>query len=97
MQPTITRDGIVDSIVDLLIDAKRNDRDVYLVFCEADPDFTVELDDYSIVMRVKGVPVAYTDATVDRMLPILSAPVFDYKFDDDHDYGDYHPYGDPQI
>lgn len=79
MQDTITRDGIVDSMVDLLINARRNDQDVYLVYCEADPDFTVELDDGSIIMRVKGVQVKYSDETVDRMLPILSAPVFDYK------------------
>lgn len=92
----MTRDGIVDSMVDLLVSASRNREHVYLVYCQADPDFTVELTDDEIITRVKGVRVPYTEATVDRMLPILSAPIFDYKFDDEYDEV-FHPYGDPQI
>lgn len=75
----ITQDGITDSIIDLLVEARLNGQDTYLVFCEADPDFTVELTDDSFIMRDKGVPVAYNSANIERMFKILSAPVFDYK------------------
>ncbi len=90
-------DGILDSVIDLLAQSRVNDRDIYLVYCESDPDLTVELDDGSFIIRIKGEPIAYNDAIIERMFAILCAPIYDYKFDDDHDFGDYHPYGDPQI
>lgn len=84
MQKAIDRndyslDGIVDSIIDLLNKAKVNGKDLYLVYSESDPDFTVELKDGFFIMREKGVPVTYSQFTVERMFPILSAPIFDYK------------------
>jgi hypothetical protein len=75
----ITQDGITDSVIDLLIQSRVNDRDIYLVFCEADPDFTVELEDGSFILRDKGLPVAYNSASIERMFKILLAPIHDYK------------------
>mgnify|MGYP000057584721 CR=1 FL=1 len=84
MQALINRheyslDGIVDSVIELLTNAKQGGKDVYLVYSEFDPDFTVELDDGSFIMRDKGVHVAYSSANVERMFFILLSPVFDYK------------------
>ena len=79
MQPTMTQDGITDSIIDLLIESRLNGQDIYLVYCEADPDFTVHLDDGSFIMLDKGKPVAYNNESIERMFKILSAPIHDYK------------------
>ena len=84
MQKAINRadysfDGILDSVIDLLAQSRLNDQDIYLVYSESDPDLTVELDDGSFIIRIKGVPVAYDDAIIERMFGILSAPIHDYK------------------
>ena len=84
MQPTLKReefsqDGITDSIIDLLIESRLNGQDIYLVYCEADPDFTVHLDDGSFIMLEKGKPVPYNTESVNRMFKILCAPIHDYK------------------
>jgi hypothetical protein len=84
MQKAINRadysfDGILDSVIDLLVQSRLNDQDIYLVYSESDPDLTVELDDGSFIIRIKGVPVAYDDAIIERMFGILSAPIHDYK------------------
>lgn len=76
---TISNDGITDSIIDLLVEARFNGQDTYLVFCEADPDFTVHLDDGSFIMLDKGKPVTYNNESIERMFKILCAPIFDYK------------------
>lgn len=72
-------DGITDSIIDLLIDSRLNSQDIYLVYCEADPAFTVHLEDGSFIMLENFKPVAYTRESIERMFKILSAPIFDYK------------------
>jgi hypothetical protein len=72
-------DGVTDSIVDLLIESRLNGQDIYLVYCEADPAFTVHLDDGSFIMLDKGKPVAYNNESIERMFKILSAPIHDYK------------------
>jgi hypothetical protein len=84
MEKTVNRadyshDGIIDSVIDLLAQSRVNDQDIYLVYSESDPDLTVELDDGSFVIRIKGVPVAYNDAIIERMFAILCAPIYDYK------------------
>ena len=72
-------DGITDSIIDLLIESRLNNQDIYLVYCEADPAFTVHLEDGSFIMLENFKPVAYTRESIERMFKILSAPIFDYK------------------
>jgi|688.fasta_scaffold437194_1 hypothetical protein len=84
MEKTVNRadyshDGIIDSVIDLLAQSRVNDQDIYLVYSESDPDLTVELDDGSFIIRIKGVPVAYNDAIIERMFAILCAPIHDYK------------------
>ena len=84
MQKAINRsdyslDGILDSVIDLLAQSRFNDQDIYLVYSESDPDLTVELDDGSFIIRIKGVPVAYNDAIIERMFAIVCAPIHDYK------------------
>jgi|688.fasta_scaffold738861_1 hypothetical protein len=75
---TITQDGITDSIIDLLVESRLNGQDTYLVYCEADPDFTVHLNDGSFIMLDKGQPVTYNTESVERMFKILCAPIHDY-------------------
>ena len=72
-------DGILDSVIDLLIQSRVKGQDLYLVYSETDPDLTVELGDDSFIVRIKGAPVAYDSATIERMFSILSNPCFDYK------------------
>jgi hypothetical protein len=72
-------DGIIDSVIDLLAQSRVNDQDLYLVYSETDPDLTVELDDGFFIIRVKGAPVAYDSAIIERMFAILLNPAFDYK------------------
>ena len=84
MEKTLKRseyslDGILDSVIDLLAQSRFNDQDIYLVYSESDPDLTVELNDGSFIVRIKGVPVAYNDAIIERMFSILCAPIHDYK------------------
>jgi hypothetical protein len=84
MEKTVNRadyshDGIIDSVIDLLAQSRVNDQDIYLVYSESDPDLTVELDDGSFIIRIKGAPVAYNDAIIERMFAILCAPIHDYK------------------
>jgi hypothetical protein len=83
MQTILTRedfsqDGITDSIISLLVESRLNGEDIYLVYCEADPDFTVHLDDGSFIMLDKGKPVPYNAESVERMFKILCAPIHDY-------------------
>jgi hypothetical protein len=75
----ITRNGIVDSVIVLLTENRFKGNDAYLVFSETDPQFTAELEKGSLIMRLNGKKLQYTDSNIDRMLPILSAPIFDYK------------------
>ena len=72
-------DGILDSVIDLLAQSRVNDQDIYLVYSESDPDLTVELDDGSFIIRIKGEHIAYNDAIIERMFAILCAPIYDYK------------------
>ncbi|CAB5238467.1 hypothetical protein UFOVP164_42 [uncultured Caudovirales phage] len=72
----MTLDGITDSIVDLLVGAGENK---YLVFCESDPELTIEITGGLIVSKLNGKKTRFTNEIIRRAEPIIKNPMFDYK------------------
>ena len=79
MQANLSRDAITDKIVCLLDEAGADENHRYLVYCETDPDLTVELTKGFIVAKLKGKKIPFTGETIDRAIGIIDAPLFDYK------------------
>jgi hypothetical protein len=65
-------DGAVDNIVALLSEAGSK----FLIYCDAVPGLTIEIDDDQIIVKRHGARAALVAADCRA---ILSAPLFDYR------------------